>query len=321
METTRTALVLGATGGIGGAIAAALLAHGWRVRGMARKPPAPGTGGLDWAQGDAMRPEDVLAAATGACAIVHAVNPPGYRRWDRLVLPMLESTISAARATGARIVLPGTIYNFDPEAVPVIEEDSPQRPRSRKGRIRVALEARLREASAETPVLILRAGDFFGPGARSSWFAQAMISPGRPLARITEIARGPGHSWAYLPDLAEAFARLMDMPDRLRPFEVLQFEGLCDADGETLTRALENIAGRPLPRRRPPWGLLRLLAPFGGFPREAAEIEPHWTHPVRLCNTRLTALLGAEPRTPLDLALRRTLAAMEATPEAARLAA
>ena len=32
----RTALVIGATGGVGGATAAALLKHGWRVRAMNR---------------------------------------------------------------------------------------------------------------------------------------------------------------------------------------------------------------------------------------------------------------------------------------------
>lgn len=37
-EKTRTALVLGAFGGIGGAVAEALLRRGWMVRGLARDP-------------------------------------------------------------------------------------------------------------------------------------------------------------------------------------------------------------------------------------------------------------------------------------------
>lgn len=49
---------------------------------------------------------------------------------------MIDNTIAAARlAGGARILLPGTIYNFDPAATSVIRETSPQEPRSRKGRI------------------------------------------------------------------------------------------------------------------------------------------------------------------------------------------
>ncbi len=313
MQEQKTALVLGATGGIGGAVAAALSRHGWQVRGMARDAAAARRAGparIGWVEGDAMRRADVMRAAEGMRIIVHAVNPSGYRHWDRLVLPMIDNTVAAARAAGARIVLPGTIYNFDPAATPVIRADSPQRPRSRKGTIRVALERRLQEAAPEVPSLVLRAGDFFGPGARSSWFAQAMVRPGRPLARIVDPARGPGHSWAYLPDLAETFARLLEAPERLAPFEVLQFEGTYDHDGTQMIEAIRRAAGRRLRVYRFPWWLMRAAGLFGGFPREAAEIAPYWSHPVRLDNARLRDLLGAEPHTGLDEAVATALAAL-----------
>ena len=306
----KKALVLGATGGIGGGIAAALVRHGWRVRGMARKAATAGSPRIEWVEGDAMRQADVIRAAAGVSVIVHAVNPPNYMNWEKLVLPMIDNTIAAARAVGgARVVLPGTIYNFDPATTPVIDADSVQRPKSRKGAIRVALEQRLEQAAPGVPSLILRAGDFFGPGARSSWFAQAMVSPGKPLRRIINPARA-GHSWAYLPDLAETFARLLDAPERLKPFEVLQFEGFHDRDGTQMVEAIRRVCGRRLSVYRFPWWLMRLAAPFGGFAREAAEIAPYWSHPARLDNSRLVELLGEEPRTPLDHALAEALAAL-----------
>ncbi|MFX9193158.1 hypothetical protein ABTN81_19340, partial [Acinetobacter baumannii] len=70
--------------------------------------------GIEWISGDAMRADDVVRAAQGCSLIVHGANPPGYRDWDRLILPMMESSIAAAKATGARILLPGNVYNFDP---------------------------------------------------------------------------------------------------------------------------------------------------------------------------------------------------------------
>lgn len=314
MGQDRMAVVLGATGGIGGGIASALIRHGWRVRGMVRDPAKArdaGPAGIDWVGGDAMARDEVVRAAQGVSIIVHAVNPPGYRNWDRVVLPMIDNTIAAARAAdGARIVLPGTIYNFDPARTPVIDADSAQRPTSRKGKVRVALEKRLASAAPDVPSLILRAGDFFGPGARASWFSQAMVSPGKPLRRIVDPARGGGHSWAYLPDLAETFARLLEIPERLRPFEVLQFEGLYDRDGGQMVAAIRSASGRALPVRSLPWWLFRGLGVFGGFPREAAEIAPYWRHPIRLDNARLKALLGEEPRTPPDTAIRTTLVAL-----------
>lgn len=318
MENEHTALILGATGGIGGAIAGALLRHGWSVRGLARDVQSAERGtdlAIEWHQGDAMNRDTVTRAASGVSTIVHAVNPPGYRNWGTLVLPMIDNTIAAAKAAGgARVVLPGTIYNFNPVTTPVIRENSPQVPDSRKGAIRVELERRLEAAAPEVPSLILRAGDFFGPGIRSSWFAQAMIARNKPLARVVDVARGPGHSWAYLPDLAETFARLLDVADRLSPFERLQFEGLHDVMGSVLSNALNRLAGCTLAHRRFPWWLMRLLAPFGGFPRQAAELAPYWHHPVRLDNQRLVELLGEELRTPLDDALWATLKSMSSLP-------
>lgn len=319
MQNARTALILGATGGIGGAIAEALLRHGWSVRGMARDAQSAQRGAnpaMAWHQGDAMNRDDVIRAATGVSTIVHAVNPPGYRHWATLVLPMIDNTIAAARAAGgARVVLPGTIYNVNPATTPVIRADSPQAPKSRKGAIRVELERHLEAAAPEVPSLILQAGDFFGPGIRSSWFAQAMVAPHKPLARVVDVARGPGHSWAYLPDLAETFARLLDRSDQLSSFERVQFEGIHDATGRVLSDALDRVAGRPLPHRRFPWWLMRALAPFGGFPREASELAPYWRHSVRLDNQRLIELLGEEPHTPLDDAMVATLRSMGSLPD------
>ena len=105
MAQSRTALVLGATGGIGGEMARNLKARGWTVRALSRDPAAvAGRDGLDWRRGDAMNPVEVAAAAEGVGLIVHGVNPPGYRNWGTLVLPMLASSIAAARSAGARIL-------------------------------------------------------------------------------------------------------------------------------------------------------------------------------------------------------------------------
>lgn len=109
----HTALVLGATGGIGGEVARQLVNAGWNVRALRRSGTQSGEqkAGIAWISGDAMNRADVVAAAQGCSVIVHAVNPPGYRNWGSLVLPMVDNTIAAAQAQGATIVLPGTVYN------------------------------------------------------------------------------------------------------------------------------------------------------------------------------------------------------------------
>jgi nucleoside-diphosphate-sugar epimerase len=309
MDATRTALVLGATGGIGGEVATALRRHGWQVRALHRT--RSGThNGIAWLRGDAMRPQDVIAAANGVALIVHAVNPPGYRDWDRLVLPMLESTIAAARAAGARILLPGNVYNYGPDAFPLVKEDSPQHPLTRKGAIRVEMEQRL-AAAAETGVrsLVVRAGDFFGPAAGNNWFSQGLVKPGRAVSAVT-LPGGPGigHAWAYLPDLAEAMARLAEREDQLAAFDSFHFAGHWDADGTQMAAAIRRVTGKAdLPLRRFPWLLARLASPFVTLFREIVEMRYLWQEAVALDNSRLVSVLGSEPHTPLDEAVRATL--------------
>ncbi|WP_119307529.1 NAD(P)H-binding protein [Cohaesibacter haloalkalitolerans] len=306
----RTALVLGATGGVGGAVARALLAHGWRVRTLVREGSRHRdrlSPGVEARTGDAMWADDVVAAAEGASVLFHGVNPSGYQNWDKLVLPMIDHSIAAARAVGARIILPGTIYNFDPATTPVVACGTAQTGTTRKGKVRIELERRLRDASHDVPVLIVRAGDFFGPDARSSWLCQGMIKPGRPLDKIVRVARGGGHSWAYLPDLAEAIAQLANRGDALSMFEDLVFGGVYDETGDLLVSGIQRVVGKQLPVRMFPWWLMHLGAPFVSFLREVSEVEPFWQHPMRMDNARLVAILKEEPHTELDEALRATL--------------
>jgi hypothetical protein len=76
-------------------------------------------------------------------------------------------------------------------------------------------------------------------------------------------------------------------------------------------RSIQRVLGHPTPSiRRMPWPLLRLAAPFNVTLRELLEVRYLWQHPVRLDNTRLRSFLGEEPHTPLDVAVRTTLAAL-----------
>jgi len=314
MTQTRTALILGATGGIGAELAAALGRHGWRITALHRNPAAAAartsTAGIHWVPGDAMSRDDVTQAAQGAALIVHAVNPPGYRNWGRLVLPMIDNSIHAARASGARIVLPGTIYNYGPDAFPILREDSPQNPLTRKGKIRAAMEARLRAAAATgVRSLIVRAGDFFGPTAGNNWFSQGLVKPGKPVTSISYPGRpGIGHAWAYLPDLAETIARLLDTESTLGAFQTFHFSGHWDADGTEMTRAIRIAVGNPnVPVRNIPWPLVTLLSPFVTLFREMREMRYLWRQPLRLSSDRLSSVPAAQVRTPLEEAVRTTL--------------
>lgn len=313
-NTTRTALVLGATGGIGSETAHALSRHGWKIRALARSGrPADSTSSWEWIKGDALDRDSIVAAAQGTNAIVHAVNPSGYRNWAALVLPMIENTIAAAKTSGARIVLPGTIYNYGPDAFPVLREDSPQRATTHKGKIRIALEEKMQAAAREgVRSVIVRFGDFFGPKAGNNWFSQGLVKPNRPVTSIMNPGpKGIGHAWCYLPDAGETFAQLMDRETELAEFERFHFRGHWDEDGSQMIAAIRRAAGNEnIPVRPMPWWFFRLASPFNETFRELYATRSLWDTPIQLDNTRLVRFLGNEPHTPLQTAVETTLRGM-----------
>ena len=174
-----TALVLGATGGIGGEMAAGLLARGWQVRALQRRPDGRPVPGAEMVVGDAMNAADVAGSgargqrdrARGQSAGLPELGPARdadagqhHRRRPRGWTPASScrgrSTISAR--TRSRCCARTRRSN----------------PRTRKGAIRAEMERRL--AASGVRCLIVRAGDFFGPHARNNWF-----SPGDGPARTT----------------------------------------------------------------------------------------------------------------------------------------
>jgi len=319
---SKTILVLGATGGIGGEVAAAFLKHGWVVRTMTRRPQAaaeyPRLNGAEWVAGDALREVDVVRAAAGARLIFHGAHPANYRHWDDWGMSMLANSIAAAKASGARLILPGNIYNFGPNAGAFVAEDAPQRPLTTKGAIRVRMEEMLRDAARDgMRSLVVRANDYFGPHSPSSWFSGAMVKPGKPLRAIAYPgSREVGHGFAYLPDLAEAIYRLAEIEDRLAPRDVVHFGGHWFERGIEFAEAVRRAAGRSdLPIRRFPWFALWLAAPFWRLARGLLEMRYLWREPLRLDNRKLVGLIGPEPHTPIDQALRATLQGLGCLPE------
>lgn len=115
---------------------------------------------------------------------------------------------------------------------------------------------------------------------------------------------GVGHTWAYLPDLAETIARLGDIEEKLGAREVIHFRGHWLEDGREMTEAIRRAAGSPeLPIRRFPWRAKTLAAPVVRLRAKVAEMRYLRQYPLALDNTKLVRLIGDEPHTPLDAAV------------------
>ncbi|MBA8884644.1 epimerase [Dokdonella fugitiva] len=314
--TQPTVLVLGAAGRFGAAATRAFAGAGWRVLAQARKPLGPLPPG---AQALALGLDDAPAlarAAAGASVVVHALNPV-YTRWGQDLLPLADSGMDLAQRLGARFMLPGNIYNFGGGMPPLLTEATPQQPTTRKGRWRCELEARMAaRASHGLRSDVIRAGDFFGSGT-GNWLDLAIA---KDITKGKLVYPGPldrAHAWAYLPDLAQAFVAVATLPS-VPGVRHYHFAGHT-LTGAELLAAIERVA-RPLgllpagPVRRGgiPWGLMRALGWAVPIWRELAEMAYLWEVPHALSGDMLQAAVGPLPATPLDQALRLTLASSAA---------
>jgi nucleoside-diphosphate-sugar epimerase len=171
------------------------------------------------------------------------------------------------------------------------------------------MEAMLRAAVPQgLRFLTLRAGDFFGPHAPSSWVTKLMMADGRPLRAVTtpEVP-GVAHAWAYLPDMAETVLRLAEREAELPAAETFHFAGHV-LRGREMAEAIGRAAGEGrLPIRAFNWLPVYLGAPFVTFLREVFEMRYLWRQEIRLDNRRLVAFLGEEPHTALDTAVAAPL--------------
>jgi nucleoside-diphosphate-sugar epimerase len=322
-----TVLVLGANGRFGSAAVQAFAAAGWQVLAQARRAPGSLPSGARHLSAPLADPAHLASEARGACVVVHALNPR-YTDWEREALPLARAGMDIAAALDATFMLPGNVYNFG-EAMPaLLREDTPQRPSTRKGRIRVAIEAEI-EARAARGLrgVVIRAGDFFG-GGRGSWLDLVVAKSLRAGKLVYPGPLDVAHAWAYLPDLAQAFVAIATRSD-LPAFTRLHFAGHAPTGASflaSLERAAESLGLRPgsgWRHGRVPWPLLRAGGLFVPMWREIAEMAYLWHVPHALDGSALERLAGPLPQTALEPALADALRALglreHDAPEAVRL--
>lgn len=314
-RSAPTILILGANGRLGAAATRAFADAGWRVLAQARQIPAALPAGARALVADVRETESIVAQAVGARAVLYAVNPV-YTRWPQDALPFARAGMDIARQLAATFLMPGNVYNFGEDMPELLRESTPQRPSTRKGRIRVAMEAELEARAAQgLRGVVLRAGDFFGAG-EGTWLDLAIAKSLHAGRLVYPGPLGLPHAWAYVPDLARAFVALAER-EGLPPFARFHFPGHT-LTGTRLLQAIERAAREAglAPRGefrvgRMPWGLIRLAGLAVPMWRELAEMSYLWRVPHALDGTALREAVGELPCTPLEKALADSLRSLQ----------
>jgi dihydroflavonol-4-reductase len=262
------ALVTGATGFVGAAVARALIKAGWQVRALAR----PGSDrsnlaglGLEVCEGDLNLPESLLPALQDCEALFHVAADYrlGARDHEQLYRTNVEGTraiLNAARAAGVqRIVYTSSVatVGIPKDGTPGAEE-TPVALENMIGhykRSKFLAEEVVREAArAGTPVVIVSPSTPVGPGDvkptptgqlvldAAAGRMPAYVDTGLNIVHVDDVAAG--HLLAY-------------QHGRLGERYIL---GGQDMTLRQILREISALVGRKAPRVRLPYGLVLPMA-------------------------------------------------------------
>ena len=237
----------GGTGFVGSHVADALLAGGFRVRALVRRPDdlawLAGTS-VELVKGDVRDPSALPALVDGAAAVVHVAGKTSARNEEAYMAANAAgagnvAAAARAHAAGAPVVLVSSQAAGGPseDGRPVKATDAPH-PVSAYGRSKLAGEAAVRRSGA--PFTILRPCAVYGP--RETAIRDLFVAASRGVVPVLAGGR-PRIQLVYGPDLAASVVGALALEPLGRTFyaahpEVLDYGSIA-----------ETLAG--LPSRRP----------------------------------------------------------------------
>ena len=305
-------LVLGATGSFGGAVTAELLARGIPTRVLVRdRQKLEGRygsmSGLEVLEGDVQNIEHLRRAAKGCKTIVHGVNYL-YHQWFPQMETATRNILEVAETENALLVFPGNVYALGHAGNKPFDESASNKPVSRKGELRQWMEEELKAyAGSGGRVLIMRAGDYFGPTARNGYIDPLFgaAASGKMMTALGNLDLP--HQWAYMPDLGRATVDIMLDPQKLSAWEVVNFVGTVVPSQRAFMSDIARIAQSPDRVLRLPWWLLKGVSLFSPLIREVMEMKYLWESTVLIDGPRFRDLLPDFQPTPTDQAIAETI--------------
>jgi dihydroflavonol-4-reductase len=291
----RHVLLTGASGFIGGAVAAALLDAGHQVTGLVRDPARAASRAATGARlrtGDMLRPQTYVPLVAEADAVVHAAQ---LRFPGRLTASRLRQTAAADRvmtaalaqaclAGGQRLLYASGGWIYGDHGSRWIDESAPHRP-APLGQWHAAGVALLRRlAGSGLDAVALHAGFVYGPGGS---FRRAFADPAAATGRIRYPGDGANYwSCVHVEDLAAGYVAALQHAPPGAGYNLADDEPLpLAAFAAAAARALGVGPPAPVPRAAAALALGRPLV-------------RSLTTSYRLSNARARDEIGWRPRRP-----------------------
>ena len=304
--------ILGAGGSVANELVRKLAARGERYRLISRSAKLD-AGAAEVVKADLLDRDQTAAAVAGAQTVIllaglrydHTV---WAEQWPRI----MENAIEGCKRAGARLLFFDNVYMCG-RVHGAMTEETPYRPVSRKGEVRARIARRIEDEwkAGGLKALIARAADFYGPGAKTGIPNVMVFEPlsqgKRPMCLVSEVLP---HSYTYVPDAAEAVARLAagdaahdavwnqtwHLPTRAPALTGREFiERAEEAMGR---KAKTQVLSRPM---------VRVVGWFNPLVREVYEMLYQNDAPYLFDSTKYERAFGAEA-TPYAEGIRATAA-------------
>jgi len=250
-------------------------------------------------EADLKSPEAAKRAADSCQVIFHCVGVPVQRFGDHL--PLARNTAAAMLSTGARGVLIGSFWSYEPILGNPVPETHPRLSKTQKGRIRQEQEDILQEAGAAVTIL----PDFYGPFADQGFLNPALraVDAGKTADWIGDLDRT--RELIYVPDCAFPIVELATRESAYG--ERWNVVGPGSITPRELFRIVEAYCGKEPRVRTAGRFLLNLLSLVISDLREIRELYPLYMNPPLLDSRKLRALIGDYPVTSYEQGIEQTV--------------
>lgn len=303
-------LILGSTGSIGYAFTENLISKNIPVTVLVRNVKKAenlfkGSPMVEIIEGDVQDLSLLKQISKDKKYIFHGINYP-YNEWFGNMDTATQKVIEAASQNQAMIIFPGNVYNYG--NIPLIREDSPEKPCSKKGALRVEIEKMLRDAaqSRKCKVLNVCLPDFWGPNVLNEGirpvFENALNGKALPYMIRTDIP----HQLVFTKDAAEIMVRLMQR-GITEPYEKYNYGGQIQPDMKSFLNRISRLANAPEKISVHSKWIFSILGLFIPMLKEVKEMLYLFEGTVILDDTKVRKIFPDFRETPLDEAIAETL--------------
>ena len=293
-----TAVVFGASGGIGNAVIRELARRGEAVRGVNRSGSAIVPEGVEVVAADAARLDDVRRVMDEADVVYQCLFPA-----------VQDAIIEVAAETGAKLVVANNHYMYDPTLGPM-SEDSPHAYGDREGGAfyeRMAAQAIEAHRSGKIRATVGQASDIYGPNVRHGIGSDQVFGPvlaGKPANFLGDL--DVVHTYTFADDCARGLVTLAERDEA--DGEIWHLPSAEPVTTRDLLRMIFEELGEE-PRIRVANGmLLTFLSLFNGQMRQLRKEKVYqFTTPWLVDSSKYARSFGVEV-TPHARAVRTTVA-------------